>query len=155
MRRSGLVFAAVLGIIAMPALAQTPAANDSGTGARPGNVIGTGSSLPRSDNASNITAGDTRSDIAPNLPLPGIGANATARDYLASARAALVAGHTGEAQQSLEMAETRALDRSIPRSQLDYRSGSALVARIAEARHALGDGDRAHAVRIIDGALLL
>lgn len=147
--------AAVFGIIAMPALAQTSAATDADTGARPGNVIGTGSSLPRSNNASNITQRDTRSDIAPNLPSPAISANGTARDYLTSARASLVAGITGAAQQSLEMAETRALDRSVPRSQVDYRSESALVARIAEARHALGDGDAARALQIIDGALLL
>jgi hypothetical protein len=59
-----------------------------GTGARPGNVIGTGSSLPRSDNANNITPGGTHSDIAPNLPSPPIGENATSRDYLASAHVA-------------------------------------------------------------------
>ena len=153
MRRSGLILAAVLGIIAMPALAQTTPPTD--TGARPGNVIGTGSSLPRSNNASNIVPADTRSDIAPNLPSPAIGANATARAYLTAARAALVAGHTGEAQQSLEMAETQALDRSVPQSQLDYRSRGTLVARIAEARHALGNGDRARAEQIIAGALLL
>ena len=147
--------AAVFGIVAMPALAQTATTTDSGTGAQPGNVIGTGGSLPRSDKASNITASDTRSAIAPNLPSPGLGVDSSPHDYLTQARASLVAGRTGEAQQSLEMAETRSLDRSILQTQLDQRSDSPLVARIAEARHALGAGDRAHALQIIDGALLL
>jgi hypothetical protein len=155
MRRSALIAVAMFGIVAIPALALAQSGLDPAAGVRPGNVIGTGSSLPRSDHASNIEAGDTRSDIAPNLPSPGVGENATARDYLASARAALVAGHTGEAQQSLEMAETRALDRSVPRSQIDYRSASALIERIGEARQALGEGNRAQAVQIIDGALML
>jgi len=92
--------AAVLGIIAMPALAQTHAA--TGTGARPGNVVGTGSSLPRSGNAGTITARDTHSAIAPNRLSPPIGETATAHNYLSSARAALVAAHTGEARHALD-----------------------------------------------------
>ena len=44
------------------------ALNHSPTGARPGHEIGVGDSLPRSEKASNITAHDTRSAIAPTLP---------------------------------------------------------------------------------------
>jgi hypothetical protein len=60
----------------------------------------------RSDNDNNITPGDTHSDIAPNLPSPPIGKNATSRDYLAPAhvarsrphrRGAAVAGDGGDA----------------------------------------------------------
>ena len=43
---------------------------DTDTGARPGNVIGTGNSLPRSNAAGNLNAATTHSDLAPNLPAP-------------------------------------------------------------------------------------
>jgi hypothetical protein len=73
-------------------------------GARPGNEVGTGSSLPLSDRASNIGSGDTRSGITPNLPSPVLGEDAPVQAYLQAARSALIAGRTGEAQQALEMA---------------------------------------------------
>ncbi len=150
MRRMHLAIAAILlGMIALPAFAQTP----STTGARPGHEPGTGDSLPLSNKASNITTGDTRSNIAPTLPQPAIGQNATTQDYLRAARVSLVAGRTGQAQQSLEMAETRALDRTVPQGQTNAPSDSQLVARIRDARHALGSGDRTHAIQLIDVAL--
>ncbi len=130
MRSLGLSLIAALGLMTTTAVAQnylpgnyppppetqpgTPPGTNPATGARPGNVIGTGSSLPRSNRASNITPSDTRSSVAPNLPSPPIGENASPRAYLIAARGALAAGRTGEAQQSLEMAQTRLLDRSVP-----------------------------------------
>ena len=148
------VFAvALLGIAAMPALAQMPAGADPATGARPGHQIGVGESLPLSNNASNIGPADTRSTIAPTLPAPTIGNNGASHDYLRAARASLAAGRTGQAQQSLEMAETRALDRSVTVGQTATPSDSQLVARIRDARHALGGGDRARAMQLIDLAL--
>ena len=96
---------------------------------------------------------DTRSNIAPTLPQPPVGENATTQDYLRAARSALAAGRTGQAQQSLEMAETRALDRSVAQGQTNAPSDSQLVSRIRDARHALGSGDRAHAMQLIDSAL--
>lgn len=155
MRCSGFVMAALFGLIAVPALAQTQPLAGTATGARPGNEIGTGNSLPRSNNASNIVSGDTHDVIAPTLPSPPVGENGMVRDYLVSARSALAAGRTGEAQQALEMAETRALDRSVPQAQVDQRSDSAVVAQITNALHALGNGNRIEALRIIDGALAL
>jgi hypothetical protein len=146
-----LALAALLAATVMPALAQAPAATD--TGARPGNEIGTGNSLPRSDKASNTTAHDTRTQIAPNLPSPGIDENATPRDYLVAARKALIAGHTGQAQQSLEMADTRLLHRSVAQGQTNEHSNDPLVMRIDEARRALGNGDTRLATQIIDSAL--
>jgi hypothetical protein len=148
-----LATAALLGLAVMPALAQTPSSLDSATGARPGHVPGIGTSLPLSDRASNIEPSDTRSSIAPTLPESSLGANATARDYLTAARSALVAGRTGQAQQSLEMAETRALDRSVEPSLASEPSHSQFINRIGEARHALGDGDSKRAISIIDLAL--
>jgi len=115
-----------------------------------GHEPGTGESLPLSNKASNIGPTDTRSTIAPTLPPPAIGEHVTTQDYLKAARAALVAGHTGEAQQSLEVAETRALDRSVAQGQTNAPSDSQLISRIRDARHALGSGDHTHAIQLID-----
>lgn len=150
----------VVGVVVLTALAApavwaqgAPPAVYSGTGARPGNEIGTGSSLPLSDRASNLGPDDTRSTIAPNLPSPAVGEDAPARAYLQAARAALIAGRTGEAQQALEMAETRALDRSVPLFQTSTPSRNPLVDKIGQALGAMGTRDRGRAVQIIDEAL--
>src|SRR5579862_2271701 len=91
-----------------------PPGTNPQTGARPGNDIGTGESLRLSNRAGNIGPQDTRSEIAPNLPSPSVGQDSPPAAYLRAARTALLQGRTGEAQQALEMAETRALDRSVP-----------------------------------------
>jgi len=153
MRYLTFTAAALLTMTALPAMAQMPAGADPATGARPGHEPGVGISLPLSNSASNIVPGDTRSTIAPTLPAPAAGANSSTHDYLAAARASLVAGHTGQAQQSLEMAETRALDRSVALGQTSTPSDSQLVAQIRDARHALGSGDSTNALQFIDRAL--
>ncbi len=153
MRCVYLATVALLGMTAMSALAQAPSMTDATAGARPGHVAGTGDSLPRSSKASNIGPGDTRSNIAPTLPASDAGANAGPSDYLKAARASLVAGRTGQAQQSLEMAETRALDRSVEQDQAGTPSDSKFVSRIGDARRALGAGDSSHAIELIDLAL--
>lgn len=153
MRCVNLAFAASLGLIALQALAQAPSGVNPTTGAQPGHAPGTGESLPLSDKANNIGHAGTRSAIAPTLPSPAIGEAATAQNYLKAARSALAGGHTGQAQQSLEMAETRALDRSVAPGQTTAPSDSQLVSRIRDARHALGSGDRTHAIQLIDFAL--
>lgn len=145
--------AALLGMTAMPALAQMPAGADPATGTRPGHQIGIGESLPLSNNASNIGSTDTRSTIAPTLPSTTVGNDGASHDYLRAARASLVGGRTGQAQQSLEMAETRALDRSVAAGETAAPSDSRLVSQIRDARHALGDGNRARAIQLIDLAL--
>lgn len=142
----------ITGAAAQPSQGLPPGI-DPVTGARPGNEIGTGSSLPMSDRSSNISPSDTTSVIAPNLPSPRIGENAPVRDYLAAARAALLLGRTGEGQQALEMAETRALDRSVPLFQTNVAVKDPLVDEIQRALHALSAGDRGQAVRIIESAL--
>jgi hypothetical protein len=148
------VFAvALLGMTAMPALAQMPADANPATGARPGHQIGVGESLPLSNKASNIEAADTRSTIAPTLPASSIGNDGASHDYLRAARASLVGGRTGQAQQSLEMAETRVLDRSVAAGQTAAPSDSQLVSQIRDARRALGAGNRTRAIQLIDLAL--
>ncbi len=153
MRYVSFAAVALLGMGALQALAQSPASLNPATGARPGHEPGVGVSLPLSNNASNIEPGDTRSIIAPTLPAPSVGDTATTRDYLQAARASLVAGRTGQAQQSLEMAETRSLDRSVPQGLTNVPSDSRVVSEIRDARRALGNGDRAHAIQLIDLAL--
>jgi hypothetical protein len=153
MRTVNIAAIALLGMTSLSALAQAPAGIDPTTGARPGHQVGVGQSLPLSNKASNIGPSDTRSSIAPTLPQSAAGNDAATRDYLRAARASLVAGQSGQAQQSLEMAETRALDRSVVQGQTDTPSHSALVAEIRDARHALGNGDSTHAIQLIDLAL--
>ncbi len=114
---------------------------------------GTGVSGPGSATSSNNNAADTRSDIAPHLPQPDGGTNAGPWNYLRDARRALGANRTGEAQQALEMAETRLLDRSTPVGQSDMPDQAAVVRQVSQARDALGHGDVAGAQAAIQAAL--
>jgi hypothetical protein len=111
--------------------------------------LGTGRD-PVSTRASNILPENSRSMIAPALPEPALGSDAAPHEYLRAARAALAAGRTGEAQQSLEMAETRVLTRAIPPEAAATPDPNPAVNQIRSALHALGEGDRARALQIID-----
>jgi|SRR5579871_2817758 len=162
MRSLAMSFTILAGLACVPAMAQTnvpltpqgvpPGANPA-TGARPGNDIGTGMSIPLGTTASNITQQDTRSPIAPNLPTPPVGTNANAVDYLRAAQASLQAGRTGEAQQSLEMAQTRLLDRSVPMGQTNNPSDNPAVSQISQALKALAAGDRQQSMSLIQSAI--
>ena len=110
---------------------------------------------PMSNKASNILPQDSAAAVAPALPSPDLGANAGPAEYLRAARVALATGRTGEAQQAMEMAETRLLDRSTPLFQTDKPSQSPAVAKVNEALQALGAGDRARSMQLIDAALPL
>jgi hypothetical protein len=147
-----LAMAGLLGMATVSALAQAPSMGTT-AGVQAGLLNGDRDSLSRSNKASNIVPADTSGADAPTLPSPTLGLDAPSRDYLLAARASLAAGHTGEAQQSLEMAETRALGGSISPDQVNLPRGSAIVAEIRNALHALGNGDRAKAIQIIDIAL--
>lgn len=107
---------------------------------------------PLSNRASNITPANTHSLIAPALPAPPLGDNASPLDYLKSAHAALAAGHTGEAQEALERAEARALDRDVPLFQTDKPIDDPLVDQIRSARLALGSNDTAQALQMTAAA---
>ena len=132
---------------APPSIAQSP------TGARPGNIPGTGQSLPTSGQSSNITPGNTASVIAPRLPEPPLDDNAPPRAFLAAARSALAAGRTGEGQEALERAESRMLDRAVRPSRANEPNRAPLVTQIAQARDALAAGDVGGAIRLIDIAM--
>jgi hypothetical protein len=140
----------LLSALAFPPRALAQAAPDTPTGARPGNEIGTGMSLPRSDTASNLNAATTRSELAPNLPAPDVD---TLPGLLVAARADLVARQTGAAQEALERAETRALDRSIPAGTERIPDQGRQVAMIGQARQALAAGDIGGAIGLIDKML--
>lgn len=123
------------------------------TGARPGNDIGTGMSMPMGNQASNIDRRDTQSEIAPNLPSPQLGPDASPVDYLRAAQGALAAGQTGEAQQALEEAQTRLLDRSVAYGQTNNPSDNPAVTQITQALHALAAGDRGTCMALIQSAI--
>jgi hypothetical protein len=114
---------------------------------------GTGQSGPASSKASNITQADTHSVIAPHLPAPAVGAGAGADSYLQAAQAALQSHRTGTAQQALEMAETRLLDRSTQVNAAGQPDQDAAVQQVANAREALGKGDTKGASSAIQMAL--
>ena len=147
-----LATAGLLGMVAVSALAHAPSM-DAAAGVRASLEHGDRDSLPRSNQASNIVPANTSGTNAPTLPSPGLSLDASWRDYLLATRASLAAGHTGEAQQSLEMAETCALGGSDSPDQAKLPSGQPKVTEIREALYALGNGDRAHAIQIIDAAL--
>ncbi len=142
-------FAVLFSVLAAisPALAQT--STSPVTGARPGNEIGTGQSLPLGNAASNVGPGNTHSLIAPNLPSPEVPPGSPPRAFVEAAQRALVLGRTGEAQQALEQAETRMLDRSVAPSRANQPDQQAGIQAVTSALQALAAGDRARTQQII------
>lgn len=126
---------------------------DTASGARPGNVIGTGMSEPTSTRASNIEGTDSRSAIAPRLPMPSVAADASPQQLLAAAQQALRQHRTGAAQEALERAETRLLDGSSMASGAPMPSDNPMVKQVSGARMALGRRDMAGANQMIADAL--
>jgi hypothetical protein len=116
-------------------------------GARPGHSPGEGVSEPFSRRASNIDRADTHSDIAPRLPAPPVGENATPESYVQAAQQALQRNRTGEAQEALERAETRVLEMH----QAD-QGRIPMMDPLEQARQALGRQEVAGARRILDQA---
>lgn len=110
-------------------------------------------SLPSSSRASNLTPADTRSDIAPRLPAPNVGPNATVGTYLTAARSCLAHHQTGKAEVALGRAETELLQRSVLASQTDHKSRNPVVARIEQARQELGNHHDLAARHTISGIL--
>lgn len=126
--------------------------SDDGT-IHPGHEPGVGDSYPASTRASNIESGDTHSRIAPRLPTPAGGKDATAQTYLMDAQRALNARQTGRVQEALERAETYSLTRAVPADAAGTPDSSAMVVHIAAARKALGAGDMAAAKEAVGAAL--
>ncbi len=114
-------------------------------------AYGERSAVP-SDLAGNILNGSP--ELANQLPAPPAGV-ITVNGLLAAANAALQAGRTGEAQEALEQAETRALDRSVPQNSGENPISDPLVNDISQARQALGMKDTPAALRSIAAAQTL
>ncbi len=112
----------------------------------------TGEVRASSTEAANISAADTRSNIAPALPTPQAAGDST-QAYLRAARSAIEAGQTGAAQEALERAESRALDRDVAPSEAGAPAQSPTIQQIGEARQALSVGNPQAALQAIAAAL--
>jgi hypothetical protein len=87
------------------------------------------------------------------LPAPDLPENAKASDFLRAAQGAVAAGRIGQAEESLEMAQTRLLDRSVPLFRTHDPSKNPAVGQIARARQALSAGDRPACLQAIQAAI--
>jgi len=94
-----------------------------------------------------------RSVVLPPLPSPNLPEGSRPSDYLQAAKGALTAGHFGEAESALEMAQTRILDRSVPLRQTDNPSDNPTIGQISQARQALAAHDRATCLQLIQTAI--
>lgn len=112
-----------------------------------------GGKQPQSSAASNTGESNTRTTWSPSLPAPEVNDDAPPAVFLDAARRALLANRTGEAQEALERAESRALSRSVKPSKAGQPSRQPLVQQLAGARRLVGDGDRLGAMRLIEQAL--
>jgi hypothetical protein len=98
-------------------------------------------------------AADSASAALAPLPSPVVPEGARPSDYLRAAQGALAAGRAGEAEEALEMAQTRMLDRSVPLGQTNNPSDNATVGQISQARQALAARDRATCLQLIQAAI--
>ena len=103
------------------------------------------SAQPETDNKPRI--------IRSALPAPDLPENAKPSDLLRAAQGALAAGRKGQAEESLEMAQTRLLDRSVPLGQTHDPSKDPAVGQISQALQALSAGDRAACLQAIQAAI--
>jgi hypothetical protein len=145
-----IILATAAALAAVPARAQQPPASlPNGEG-----PVGTGGAgVPLSTKPANLAPSPSGSVIAPRLPSPSLGENATAKDYLMAARKAISQGQLGMAQEALERAETWVLDRSVRPSQVRNQITDPAVEDISGALHALAAQNTAEAQRRIDAAL--
>jgi len=97
--------------------------------------------------------GDARAAPEPSGPPPALTENSPASAYLRAATSAISAGRTRDAQDALDMAQTRALEGSVPLFETRNPSNSPAVRHISQAKQALAGGDRAAALKMIQSAL--
>jgi hypothetical protein len=130
---------------ALLALAATPVAAQTGTDA-PGKE-------PVSTAPANVNPIDTHTLWSPQLPAPPVSDNAPAAAFVQAAQRALAGGRPGEAQEAIERAESRALNRSVVPSTAKNPSHQPLVQQLAKARQLLAAGDKAGAMTMLNQAL--
>lgn len=104
-------------------------------------------SVPHPRAASRSGAG--QSDVLAPLPSADLRPDGTAMQYLHSARDALDRHQRGEAEEALERAETRMLDRSTTPTSADHPDAAPPIQQIGDARRALSRGDTARAEQLI------
>jgi hypothetical protein len=141
----------------MPAMAQTSAPTGPAPMAGQSDALQLsrppGNGSPFSSQASNIDQSDSRTNIAPTLPQPPQGENASVRVLLRDARIAVQRRQTGAAQEALEQAETRLLTRSVRQSTEAEPARGPVVGAISDARHALARHDMEACLAAIDRAM--
>jgi len=91
--------------------------------------------------------------VRPGLPLPALPENSPPSAYLRAAQGALATGRTGEAQEALEQAQPRLLDRSVPLGHTDEPSSNPAISQIGQALQALHAQDRATCMHWVETAL--
>lgn len=105
---------------------------------------------PHSQNAGNLTGGS--GSVASKLPSPGVTDDSPV-NYLKAARTALASGKTGLAQESLERAESRLLDRDVAPSRADVPSSNPSVVAISEILQSLGAGKKSQAMQELNALI--
>lgn len=161
MRSVILSFTALVALGVAPAFAQSSSAqmqqNDQMQmqGAPMGEMPAPPQHVPLVHHPTNLTSQDTRSIISPALPPPPVGPNADATAYLQAAQNAIARHHLGEAQSSLENAETYLLNRSVPMGAVNQPDQSPAVNNIQHALDALGHHDRQTAMSLIQRTIPL
>lgn len=105
-----------------------------------------------------LTTAAAQTVAMPQFPLQAADAvpspdNDNPSDFLHSAQDLIAAGHVSKAQEALEMAQTRMLDRSVPLGQTNDPSKDATVAQISQARQALADHDLSLCLQLIRVAI--
>ncbi|WP_428483384.1 hypothetical protein [Rhodopila sp.] len=143
----------ILSVPLLVALSAAALSQPIPNGARPGNNGAAGMPMPRGSSASNLTPEDTHSITAPDLPAPDLPDSHRPSDLLRAAEGALAAGRTGQTQESLEMAQTRLLDRSVPLGRTHTVSDNPTVGQISQALQALASHDRGTCMQFIQAAL--
>jgi hypothetical protein len=93
-----------------------------------------------------------KSEVLQPLPAPSVDENAPPQVFIQAALRAIAAGRTGEAQEAIERAESRALIRSVKPSQAEQPSEQPLVQQLTQARLALASGDRLRAATLLEAA---
>lgn len=108
---------------------------------------------PAAPAQSDLSQGAPTGLIHGRLPAPPVSENAPVAEILRAAQSAVVTGRRGEAQEALEMAQTRLLDRSVPLFQTNTPSQDPGVAAVSQALRALAEGDREATLRHIQTAM--
>jgi hypothetical protein len=108
---------------------------------------------PQTPSAPSLAPGGPPPGTWPRLPLPPVPENDPPHAFLEAARSAVDQGQTGEAQEALERAETRLVDRAVMVNGTRGSDGERAVLDIGVTRQGLAARDRAGALLAINDAL--